>query len=93
MHLATQNNRTTEARFGSIPAADLRGHHGGTCFDCGRRQGVGRRSTVDPSIRRQVIRDDRTPRLARGHEPPHALQKKAAGRWPPGEMQPVPMRS
>jgi hypothetical protein len=37
--------------------------HGGTCFDCGRRQGVARPSTVGHITRRQVLPNDRTPRL------------------------------
>jgi hypothetical protein len=33
-------------RIGAHGPAELRGRHGGTCFDCGRRQGVARPSMV-----------------------------------------------
>jgi hypothetical protein len=37
MHLATRNNWTTEARFGSQAAANFCDRDGGTCFNTGRQ--------------------------------------------------------
>ncbi len=36
--------------WGPIGAMQLRGHHGGTCFDCGRRRGVARPSMVGHTL-------------------------------------------
>jgi hypothetical protein len=67
--------RTGGFRSGSDSATELRGRHGGTCFDCGRRQGVPRPSMVSHITRRQVLPDEPPPRLtgaapAPGHNRP-----------------------
>jgi hypothetical protein len=50
---------------------------------------------LGPTLRRQVDPRQRTPPAARvasgsGHKPPHALQKKVAGSWPPARCNPFP---
>jgi Tripartite tricarboxylate transporter family receptor len=59
--------------FGSDSATELRGRHGGTCFDCGRRQDVGRALDGAPQ-RPDAAADGSAP--APGQEPPTALQKR-----------------
>jgi len=44
--LALQQTAIWRVSNGSIGAIKLRDRHGGTCFDCGRRRGVARPSTV-----------------------------------------------